>query len=30
MKKKKLLQFIDNFQPLKVLVFGDFMLDHYI
>ena len=30
MKKKKLLQFIDKFQPLKVLVFGDFMLDHYI
>ncbi len=25
-----LRQFIENFKPFKVLVFGDFMLDHYI
>ena len=30
MNKNDLLQFIENFKPLKVLVFGDFMLDHYI
>ena len=30
MKKDTLLKFIDNFEPVNVLVFGDFMLDHYI
>ena len=30
MLKQELLNFVDNFQPLQVLVFGDLMLDHYI
>ena len=28
--QKKLLEFIENYSPIKVLVLGDLMLDHYI
>lgn len=30
MLKQELLQFIENFRPLQILVVGDLMLDHYL